>query len=64
MAEAINLHKRMAMRGPQEALHLKKGGAVKGITGNINDSAQKKPLPTPVPHAIATMKKGGRARKG
>jgi hypothetical protein len=75
MSEAVNMHKRIAMGGEQEANHLKKGGKVKKFaTGGsvtaypenkahslINDSAQKKPLPKPT-GKIATMKKGGGAR--
>jgi hypothetical protein len=67
----INMHKRIAMGQPGAEKHLKKGGKVqkyakggnvKGIDGNILSSAQKKPLPKPTPHAIATMKKGGAAK--
>ena len=67
----INMHKRIAMGQPGAEKHLKKGGSVskyktggsvKGIEGNILSSAQKKPLPKPEPHAIATMKKGGKAK--
>ena len=69
----INMHKRIAMGQPGAETHLKKGGkahkyaaggSVKGIDNNINDSSQKKPLPKPQPHAIATMKKGGHAKGG
>lgn len=67
----INMHKRIAMGQPGAETHLKKGGkvqkfakggSVKGIDGNINDSSQKKPYTKPEPHAIATMKKGGMAK--
>ena len=67
----INMHKRIAMGQKDAETHLKKGGAahkyakggsVKGIDNNINDSSQKQPLPKPTPHAIATMKKGGKAK--
>ena len=69
----INMHKRIAMGQPGAETHLKKGGkvhkyakggSVKGIEGNILDSSNKKPLPKPEPHAIATMKKGGHAKGG
>ena len=66
----VNMHKRIAMGQEGAEKHLKKGGgvhkyakggSVKGIEGNILDSKQKKPFPKPEPHAIATMKKGGKA---
>lgn len=60
---AVNMHKRLASGQVGAEKHLKKGGAVKGISGNINDSSQKQALPKPQPHAIATMRRGGRAKK-
>jgi hypothetical protein len=78
MSEAINMHKRIAMMGESEANHLKKGGKVKkyakggavmsekGVANLPARSSAPPPLPKPVPHAIATLKKGGKApsRKG
>jgi hypothetical protein len=76
MSEAISMHKRMAMYGQDEATHLKKGGKVakfakggavgaypeRGVT-NLPAKGVKPKIEKPVPHAIATMKKGGGAKK-
>lgn len=59
MSDATNAHKRMAM-GLSPGNKMKAGGAVK-VPGAL-DSSQKQSLPRPVPHAIATMKKGGKSR--
>jgi hypothetical protein len=101
MSELINMHKRIAMGGEQEANHLKKGGKVakfakggqvekldtmpykimpkgkrrpeshqedaeligaypeKGIA-NLPAKGSKPKLTKPEPHAVATMKKGGK----
>ena len=71
MSEAINMHKRIAMGGEGEANHLKKGGKVakyakggavmpeKGVA-NLPAQARTPKLEKPVPHAIATLKKGGK----
>ena len=76
MSEAINNHKRMAMHGMEEANHLKTGGVVKKFAdgGSVNAYPEKgidklpakgvKPkMSKPVPHAIATMKNGGGAKR-
>jgi hypothetical protein len=71
MSEAIRMHKRMAMYGMDEANTMKtggkvakyaKGGAVmpeKGVA-NLPAQARTPKLEKPVPHAIATLKKGGK----
>ena len=41
MSEAINLHKRMAMYGTQEATHLKKGGKVGSASKRADGIAQR-----------------------
>ena len=72
MAEAVNLHKQIAMgKAPKVEVAGKsvmpkyaKGGAVK-VPGAL-DSSRKEPLPRPIPGnagKIATLKKGGVAKK-
>lgn len=75
MSEAIRMHKRMAMYGMGEANKMKSGGKVghyaeggkvmpeKGVDKLPARTSAAPPLPKPVPHAIATLKKGGAAKK-
>ena len=74
MSEAINMHKRIAMYGESESNHLKKGGKVGKYAsgGAISESkvnnlpakgAPKKPDFNAGKAKIATMKKGGGAKK-
>ena len=75
MSELINMHKRIAMGGESEANHLKKGGKVKKYAAggavmsekgvaNLPAKGIKPKLEKPVPHAIATAKKGGHMKAG
>lgn len=72
MAEATNLHKRLAM-GENESIakapgkgspaKFARGGAVRDKDANrINDSSQKQPILKSSGLKIATMKKGGVSR--
>ena len=76
MSEAINMHKRIAMYGESESNHLKKGGKVKKYAsgGAVAESkVAKLPAMGDKRNAgvdfkagkakIATMKKGGNAKK-
>ena len=72
MADAINLHKRLAMgegesiakaSGKGSPAKFARGGAVKDKDdGRINDSSQKRPILKSSGLKIATMKKGGVSR--
>jgi hypothetical protein len=64
MSDLINLHKRNAMFGGDEALHLKKGGGVKKYAagGGVLKSSPIKPDFKAGSAKIATMKRGGGAR--
>ena len=58
----ISMHKRIAMGQAGAEKHLKKGGTVKGVMGNVLDSSRKSALPAPS-GKIATMKRGGGAKR-
>ena len=79
MSDAINVHKRIAMYGEDEATHLKKGGKVKkyaeggkvmpekGVDRLPAKGSEPPPLRRPAAGEagkIATMKKGGVAKGG
>lgn len=65
MSEAINLHKRMAMYGTQEATHLKKGGKVKKYAkgGSVSLSGSASGEPAEISHQDNVNKIGAYPEK-